>query len=351
MILLRFSNIEENPFESHFRNVKSEKSTEKRQSLVNEYKNRGKAGGIKDRRFGGKDEVSITTRYAIERNRNTRKKKFDLDSDDEQIDNFKLTHNGRNIDEDDGPTSKNKHDDDDEFLDDKIVEKMHFGGKDIDSDSGDDFLKVKKTKEEVFKEIVAKSKLYKAMRAEVKDENEELIDKLDEDFADIVPFLNTKAKLNKDPAARAAQAANMSLLEVSQKQKDKLIAKKSEARKRDQKFVRKADMNTDYNYDHLAFSLKDSARARPQLLVKSEKEKAIDRKEELERLEKDNKKSQNKPEQLDDESENDDDAEEKEEKKDLIQMNHDLVDIVDGEGDESEEEEDEFEAIDEDDSD
>ena len=187
------------------------------------------------------------------------------------------------------------------------------------------------------------------MRAEIKDQNEELIQQLDDDFADIFPLLETRAKQRKEKSQDQIQTSNLSLLEISKKQNDKIVSKKSEARKRDQKFVRKADMNTDYNYDALAFELKDSARARPELLIKSEKEKAIDRKDELERLDREkNTNKNNKAEQLDEENE---ESEPEEEKRDLEQMNHDLVDLIENEYEESEEEPDEFEAIDEDDSD
>ena len=187
------------------------------------------------------------------------------------------------------------------------------------------------------------------MRAEIKDQNEELIQQLDDDFADIFPLLETRAKQRKEKSQNQIQTSNLSLLEISKKQNDKIVSKKSEARKRDQKFVRKADMNTDYNYDALAFELKDSARARPELLIKSEKEKAIDRKDELERLDREkNTNKNNIAEQLDEENE---ESESEGEKKDLEQMNHDLVDLIENEYEESEEEPDEFEAIDEDDSD
>ena len=41
-----------------------------------------------------------------------------------------------------------------------MVETMHFGGKGISKDDGDDLLTVKKTREQVYEEIMLKSKFY-----------------------------------------------------------------------------------------------------------------------------------------------------------------------------------------------
>lgn len=62
-------------------------------------------------------------------------------------------------------------------MDDEIVEKLHFGGQGLkDSDEEGDLLTVKKTREQVFAEIMLKSKYYKEKRLEEKEENEELIE-------------------------------------------------------------------------------------------------------------------------------------------------------------------------------
>ena len=53
-------------------------------------------------------------------------------------------------------------------MDDEIVNRLHFGGqglKDSDEEEGD-LLTVKKTREQVFAEIILKSKFYKEQRLE-----------------------------------------------------------------------------------------------------------------------------------------------------------------------------------------
>lgn len=233
--------------------------------------------------------------------------------------------------------------DDDEPLNEEIVERLHFGGGQQEKEEGDDFFKVKKTKEEVFKEIVTKSKIFKAARAEERDQNEELIDELDKEFGDIFDLLETRAKVIREDRHKEPQG--MSLLEVAKKQGQKEINKKSEMRRRDQKSqVKKGAMNTDYNYDALQHELKNSARARPNLLYKSEMDKALDRKDELERLEQTIKKHDEIAEEL---NEEDDSASDN--YQDPEQMNNALVDLIDNEY--ASDEADEFEAIEESDDD
>lgn len=200
-------------------------------------------------------------RFAIERNRNNKRMKFNLDSDDEDFQDIQLTHRGHALNDTyefkDDNAFKNRDSDEEYGLDDKIVENLHFGGATIDKEPEDEFFKVKKTKEEVFKEIMTKSKVFRAARAELKDQNEELIDQLDDDFGDIFPLLETKAKLRKEGNAKKIQTTGVSLLEVANIQNDKEIQKKSNMRKRDQKYIKKTDLDTNYSYDSLAITLRD----------------------------------------------------------------------------------------------
>jgi nucleolar protein 14 len=266
--------------------------------------------------------------------------KFDLDSDQEDMQNVQLTHGGQALDDifEYNDDRKQGSDDEEYHMDDNIVEKLHFGGKDIDSEQDDDFIKVKKTKEEVFKEIVTKSKIFKAARAEVKDQNEEMIDKLDEEFPDIFPLLNTREKTIR------GVDQTMSLLEVSKLQSDKEIQKKSDMRKRDQKHIKKSYMNTDYNYDSLTVSMRDDTKARPRMLIKSEKDKAIDRKTEMLKLEKQMRENDEVADGID-VSEHDGSVEHI---NDPDKLNNALIDLIENEyNDNDDSEPDDFEAIEE----
>lgn len=59
-----------------------------------------------------------------------------------------------------------------------------------------------KTRKEVFEEIIAKSKAYKAARFEIREAAKELTDRLDSQFFDILPLLNmSKVKIaTNEPA-------------------------------------------------------------------------------------------------------------------------------------------------------
>ena len=61
---------------------------------------------------------------------------------------------------------------------------------------------VQKTRKEVFEEIIAKSKAYKAAKFEVKEAAKELTQKLDDQYFDILPLLNmSKVKVATNEAA------------------------------------------------------------------------------------------------------------------------------------------------------
>ena len=200
-------------------------------------------------------------RFAIERKRSKKASKFDLDSEDENDDlqNIKLTHQGQDIDEINEFKHKTNPDDindqpDDKFLDDKIVEKLHFGGKNIEKDTGDDFFKVKKTKQEVFQEIIAKSKMFKAARAELKDQNLEMTEQVDDEFKDIMPLLMNNQRKNQ-PSKPSDKNTSMSLLEVAKIKYDKEAVKNAN-RRRDQKLIKKLIPESESNYNELAVEMR-----------------------------------------------------------------------------------------------
>lgn len=70
-------------------------------------------------------------------------------------------------------------------LNEEMVMTMNFGGGKKQSDATQE-----KTRKEVFEEIIAKSKAYKAAKFEVKEAAKELTDRLDKQFFDILPLLN-----------------------------------------------------------------------------------------------------------------------------------------------------------------
>jgi len=92
-------------------------------------------------------------RFAKERKKNNRKAKFDLDDSDNEGTEIKLTHKGQAIDDldlNDEPRHKGEDSDDDEdrkFLDDEMVNKLHFGGEGLEDSDDDELLTVKKTRD------------------------------------------------------------------------------------------------------------------------------------------------------------------------------------------------------------
>ena len=100
---------------------------------------------------------------------------FDLDDDNQE--EILFTHKGKVLDDKDDFDEKIENSDSEQGeLPEEMVEQLHFGGGETKaSDQEDDFFKVKKTKEQVFAEIMLKSKFYKEQKAQEKEENQEQI--------------------------------------------------------------------------------------------------------------------------------------------------------------------------------
>lgn len=167
-------------------------------------KNRAHVSSFVDRRFGVKDatlskEEVMQERFAKEQQRLVKKEKkqnkFDLNSikdeegsEAEEINFSSLTHGGRSISQMDDDELENydqdlDQDEDDQSynargqgqLDRDLVSAAHFGGMKDE----------KKSKQDVMKELIAKSKFYKHERQKIKEENEALCEDVNEAFAAI----------------------------------------------------------------------------------------------------------------------------------------------------------------------
>ncbi|KAJ3397754.1 nucleolar complex protein 14 [Lobulomyces angularis] len=204
-----------NPFELKFTNKKHDvlnrkvkgargnpgvtrkKSLDSRKTnLLRDLQEKSKDNTFIDRRFGENDptmslEDKMMARFVQEKkNRSGKGSLFNLEDDD---DNEGLTHFGQslsNMDEmDEAIFNKISHLDEDEDgqLDKYTVSKAHFGGFG-DEDDPDR----KKSKNEIMKEIIAKSKFHKAERQKMKDENEGLREALDADLELVRGLLSQK---------------------------------------------------------------------------------------------------------------------------------------------------------------
>ncbi|AMD20488.1 HDL256Cp [Eremothecium sinecaudum] len=147
---------------------------------------KNREGGVLDKRFGERNknltpEEIMLERFTKERQANSRKEKkrlFNLDDeeDDGDGDGFgALTHMGKTIGDD--------FEDGDLGIEDEHGRMGALGD--------DNEPPRKKTKAEVMKEIIAKSKFYKHERQKVREKLEEQIDDLDNDFDDIMSELRS----------------------------------------------------------------------------------------------------------------------------------------------------------------
>lgn len=181
-------------------------------------KNRGHVSSFIDRRFGAKSKESdggpsreevMQERFAREQQRLATKKvgrrnKFDLNSIKDEVDgaaseevDLSMTHGGKNIAQMDDDELENYDGDDDDQgdeneaynargrtgqLDRDLVSAGHFGGPTRHDE--------KKSKQDVMKELIAKSKFYKMERQKIKEDNEALCEDVNEAFASIRGNLN-----------------------------------------------------------------------------------------------------------------------------------------------------------------
>lgn len=205
----------------------------RKKTLLQEYKQSGKANVFLDRRFGENDDTLEDADKAIirfQRERQARmlkKNKYTLSDGEDDI----LTHHGAALSTLDDFEEEIVEDDDDGTveLDAMITRKLNFGGghdqntiPNAATFEGDQ--NKHKSKKEIMEEIIAKSKLYKVQKAKEKDDDENLKEKLDKDFTSLVqsegllslirPKKETlKALLSKGSSKGLAFETNPSILE------------------------------------------------------------------------------------------------------------------------------------------
>lgn len=205
----------------------------RKKTLLQEYKQSGKANVFLDRRFGENDDTLEDSDKAIirfQRERQARmlkKNKYTLSDGEDDI----LTHHGAALSTLDDFDDEIVEDDDDGTaeLDATITRKLNFGGgpdqntiPNVATFEGDQ--NKHKSKKEIMEEIIAKSKFYKVQKAKEKDDDENLKEKLDKDFTSLVqaegllslirPKKETlKALLSKGSSKGLAFGTNPSILE------------------------------------------------------------------------------------------------------------------------------------------
>jgi nucleolar protein 14 len=177
-----------------------------------------------DKRFGENDptmapEEKMLERFTLEKQRRHKSSAFDLEDDD--MDAGELTHMGQSLSLD-GPALKDDFNEDLELSDEEDhpsdderrtrKRRRSSAGEDEDEEDEDEEDEEerperKKSKQEVMKELIAKSKLHKYERQAAKDDDEDLREELDNELSDIHALLRGAG--SKPPPAPAAGIAGM----------------------------------------------------------------------------------------------------------------------------------------------
>ncbi|KAI8979383.1 nucleolar protein 14 [Mycotypha africana] len=305
----------------------------RKKTLLVELKNKNRRGGIIDKRFGESNphltpEEKMLERFTRERQKTSKTSMFNLDDDDED---FNLTHYGQSLStmddfDDAGLGLSDDEEDGRKQMDANIVSQLHFGG--FDDERSTEESERHKSKNEVMKEIIAKSKMHKLERQQAKQEDEALREDLDEELNDIRGLLETKATAPRKPLP--SQSA---------------LFKRAEAEGEEDKEKSKLDQSLE-EYSEYDVALRELAlerRAYATDRTKTEEEIALEEKEKLEKAE---RARQRRMEGLDsDDEENDISKVEREFEMDLDEEEEE------GDEDEDEEEEEEDEEEEEEDED
>ncbi|EPZ30988.1 Nucleolar protein 14 domain-containing protein [Rozella allomycis CSF55] len=220
------------------------------EKLLPELENQNKVSVFVDKRFGENDEnmtveEKLLERYSKEQQKRTRNSSlYNLNQGEE----VELTHLGQSLskfdDFEDDEIALNDSDNEPDQLDRDLVEKFNFGGFEQEEDEGRP-----KSKNEIMKELIAKSKMYKYERQKMNDENEDIRENLDEEFDDIHKLLL--------------------------QEQDKEVTR---------------ELNQNSNYDSLVKSLAFEKRAKPTDRLKTEEEIAKEEYEKLKEMESKRKK-------------------------------------------------------------
>ncbi|XP_045475377.1 nucleolar protein 14 homolog isoform X2 [Harmonia axyridis] len=221
----------------------------RKKTLLEEFKNRDKSHVFKDRRIGendpslGEEEKHVARFAAIRQNAYKKKSIFNLNDD---VDEYAcqeeiLTHKGKTISEieqfEDCRSDDEMDDEDNGKLSKDFVGQLHFGGGFLTKKDQDGT----KSHKDFLEEIIAESKKRKAEKKQTKEELNDLTEKLDAEWKDLIPL-------------------------------------------RSNKIMKRAPKEAD-EFDKIMNTLRFEARGNPSDPLKSEEETAKQEKEKLERLE------------------------------------------------------------------
>lgn len=162
-------------------------------------------GVIKDRRFGERDstltpEEKMLERFTRERqNQSGKKNLYNLDDSEDEVDDS-LTHYGQSLSLNDDFQENDLDNSDEEFM--KPKKRSIESVQEPDEEES---IPKKKTKAEVMQEVMAKSKFYKQQRQLQKEQNDEKILDLDDEFADVMKELGSVKKIKQSQFADSSK--------------------------------------------------------------------------------------------------------------------------------------------------
>ncbi|KAG6849311.1 hypothetical protein H0H93_009501 [Arthromyces matolae] len=241
---------------------------QRKNTLLKEFHERGRAGGIVDRRFGENDpsmslEERMLERFTRERQRASKGSAFNLEDEDE------LTHYGQSLSklddfDDVGLGLEDDNDEDTGKIDADIVRHAHFGGFEEDEEDEEDEPARKKSKAEVMAEVIAKSKEHKLRRQMEREHEDNIRHELDQDFDALRSLLyapepsNAQNETQNSSSSQDAASSRPAVLTLPTVPED---------------------------YDQHVRELAFDKRAKPKDRTKTEEEIAVEEKEALEKAE------------------------------------------------------------------
>ena len=287
----------------------------RRATLLKEIQSRGKVGGILDRRFGENDptmtpEQRAAERFALQSERKLKKSSiFNLEDEDE--DEVQLTHGGRSL----GFGTENGHDDfgegevdESDHDDDRPHKRVRLSDEEESEDEGIEagggLLERKKSKQDVMKEVMAKSKLYKYERQQAKEDDDDLRAELDRGLPEFYEALRNQRLPTKPHRLRETTDSDPTM----NPDRAALLAGKDRE-------------HADKEYNERVRQMAMDVRSKPADRTKTEEERAAEEAERLKDLEKKRlKRMRGEPESSDEEDKAEPLLEEEDEDQDDAQV-------------------------------
>ncbi|KAF8165696.1 nucleolar protein 14 [Crassisporium funariophilum] len=246
---------------------------QRKKTLLKEYEDKDRAGGIVDRRFGENDptmslEERMLERFTKERQRASRGVAFNLEDEDD------LTHYGQSLsklDDFDNVGLRMESEDEEETsgqIGRDVVSRTHFGGFGEEEEEEEGPVR-KKSKAEVMAEVMAKSKEHKLRRQTERDQEDNVRHELDDQFAALRELIYAP-----DPSSTGSNSIPLGPREGAPTPSTETDA------------VLSTIVPDDGDYDQRVRELAFDKRSKPKDRTKTEEELALEGKEALEKAEK-----------------------------------------------------------------